>query len=155
MRRKRPAAFASIDLSVVVSCAVLALCAATGCAGAGGERTIDTGLVRVPLITVRTLERGRGSSPSFGDTVVVHVKARLPDGRTIIDTRAEGQAESFLMGRRDAIPGLELVVAEMHVGERCEARIPWQVAYGAAGTQVVPPRSDVTCEVELVQIRSR
>jgi len=118
------------------------------------EHQIDTGLQRVPPITVRTLEEGRGSSPKFGDTVVVHLRELLEDGHVLRDTRAEGRAESFAMGRQSAFPGLELVVAEMRVGERCEARIPWQVAYGDVGNGAIPSRANLVCEIELVQIRS-
>jgi FKBP-type peptidyl-prolyl cis-trans isomerase len=131
-------------------------CTVAGCrrGAADAERLIDTGLARVPLIAVRPLASGDGPRPRFGEMVHLNLVTRLPDGTTVRDTRADGELESFPMGRRATIQGLELVVSEMRVGDRMEARIPWQVAYGAAGAEGIPSRSDLICDVELVEIRS-
>ena len=64
-----------------------------------------------------------------------------------------GQELKFILGKRQLIEGLELVVAEMSVGQRVEARIPHHLAYGVKGyPPVIPPRATLVYRVELMSV---
>jgi hypothetical protein len=63
------------------------------------------------------------------------------------------------VGRGGVIDGWNLGIPTvggcegMRLGEKRRLLIPWRLAYGAAGGQGIPPRSNLIFEVELVAIR--
>lgn len=71
-----------------------------------------------------------------GDTVHVHYTGRLEDG-TVFDSSSGREPLQFTLGEGQVIPGFEQAVDGMSVGEKTEARIPPDRAYGDRSEQLV------------------
>lgn len=99
------------------------------------------------------LEEGSGAQPVQGDTVRVHYTGMLEDG-TVFDSSVErGEPIEFPLGAGFVIPGWDIGVAEMHVGEKAILTIPAALGYGPQGSPpTIPPNAILIFEVELVEI---
>ncbi|UCC26342.1 MAG: FKBP-type peptidyl-prolyl cis-trans isomerase [Gemmatimonadales bacterium] len=95
-------------------------------------------------VYVQTTQEGEGLSVTEGDVTVAYT-LWLPDG-TEVDSGELG----FTFGANQVIPGFELGVSGMRVGEIRKIVIPSELAYGSRGTSRVPPHSVLVFEVELI-----
>ena len=100
-------------------------------------------------VDVETLQAGEGDRPTADDVVLVNYKGMLADG-TVFD---EGQQTPMPVG--DLIPGFTKGLLEMQRGGKYRLTIPSDLAYGPEGAGPIPPDSDLTFEVELLDFRSR
>lgn len=76
------------------------------------------------------------SKAKHGDTVLVHYTGRLDDG-TVFDSSDGREPLEFTIGEGQVIPGFEQAVDGLSVGEKKEARIPPEKAYGPRSDQLV------------------
>ncbi|MEM9773744.1 MAG: FKBP-type peptidyl-prolyl cis-trans isomerase [Chloroflexota bacterium] len=98
------------------------------------------------------IEEGDGPQPEEGQTVRVHYTGTLEDG-TVFDSSEGRDPLEFPLGAGFVIPGWELGIARMNVGEKAVLTIPSALAYGAQGSPpAIPPNSTLIFEVELVEI---
>jgi len=95
------------------------------------------------------LVEGAGRAAVAGDRVTVHYHGWLEDG-TVFDSSDE--PFSFRLGAGDVIPGWELGVVGMRVGEIRRLWIPAELAYGSEGVEGIPPDSNLFFDVELVAL---
>jgi peptidylprolyl isomerase len=110
---------------------------------------------RIPTLQVETadLKEGSGDLVKLGATVTAHYRGTLKDG-TVFDSSYDrkkplemaltpgGLIEGWLRG----IPG-------MRVGGVRVLRIPSDLGYGKHGTPRIPPNSELTFEVELLDVK--
>lgn len=93
-----------------------------------------------------------GRSPTRADSVVVHYHGTLPSG-TVFDSSVErGQPATFGVGQ--VIPGWTEALQLMKPGDKWMLYIPFNLAYGGKSMGKIPPYSDLTFQVELLQIIS-
>ena len=85
-----------------------------------------------------------------GSTVSVHYTGQLTNGQTFDSSLTRGQPFQFVLGAGQVIRGWDVVVASMNVGEKCQAVIPSELAYGARGVGPIPPNSTLVFEIELL-----
>ena len=71
-----------------------------------------------------------------GDTVKVHYTGTLEDG-TVFDSSADHKPLEFTIGAGQVIPGFDLAVLDMAIGEVKVSVIPAEEAYGAHSTELV------------------
>jgi FKBP-type peptidyl-prolyl cis-trans isomerase FklB len=50
------------------------------------------------------------------------------------------------------LPGLAEAITSLPVGTKCKVYLPWQKAYGARGSNKVPPYSALVYDIELMKI---
>jgi FKBP-type peptidyl-prolyl cis-trans isomerase len=100
----------------------------------------------------KVLKAGEGNKPTSDDTVAVHYRAKLVDGKYFASTANKQQAPA-IMPVHKLIPGWREAMQLMPVGSRWEIVIPPQLAYGerALGRKV-GPNSTLIFEVELMSI---
>ncbi len=119
--------------------------AAAAAAKEPGATVTASGLV------YRSLTEGTGASPAATDTVKVHYRGTLPDGKEFDSSYKRGEAASFPLNR--VIPCWTEGVQRMKVGGKARLTCPSAIAYGERGAgSVIPPHATLHFEVELVDI---
>jgi FKBP-type peptidyl-prolyl cis-trans isomerase FkpA len=130
--------------SAALACALLAAAALVP-AHALEATTTSSGLV------YQSLKDGDGPQPVTTDTVKVHYRGTLPDGREFDSSYRRGQPAEFPLNR--VIPCWTEGVARMKVGGKAKLTCPPAIAYGSRGAGgVIPPNATLHFEVELLGI---
>lgn len=102
-------------------------------------------------IVITTLKAGTGDSPKSKDTVKVHYRGTLADGKEFDSSYKRGQPTSFPLNR--VIPCWTEGVQTMKVGGKVKLACPSNLAYGPRGIPgTIPPDSPLVFEVELLEI---
>lgn len=115
-------------------------------AGPSGTENLPGGIV------VKHLTVGKGRNPSATDTVEVHYRGTLADGKEFDSSYKRGQTATFPLNR--VIPCWTQGMQRLAVGGKAVLTCPPAVAYGERGAGgVVPPNATLTFEVELVSIK--
>jgi len=113
-----------------------------------GAVTTESGLV------YRALTEGKGASPSATDTVRVHYRGTLPDGKEFDSSYSRGQPAEFPLNR--VIKCWTEGVQKLKVGGKAKLTCPPGIAYGERGAgSVIPPNATLLFEVELLGIVGR
>lgn len=92
----------------------------------------------------------KGPKPNETDSVLIHYKGTLPDGRVFENTFVSNQPIKTTPAT--LIPGLNEVLQLMPVGSRWQVFIPSSLAYGEKGNNQIPPNSALLILVELLEI---
>jgi len=117
------------------------------------DKQIESGMDGVPAIEVEFITSGNGQKPIRGDQLSVHYVGTYPDGRPFDSSRERASPFGFKLGAGMVIKGWDLIGAEMCVGDRWSATIPYQLAYGAQGHPAgIPPKQDLVFDMELLDI---
>ena len=102
-------------------------------------------------ITITTLRAGSGASPASTQTVKVHYRGVLENGKEFDSSYARGQATSFPLNR--VIPCWTEGVQAMKVGGKAKLVCPPNLAYGSRGIPgTIPPGATLVFEIELLEI---
>jgi FKBP-type peptidyl-prolyl cis-trans isomerase FkpA len=101
-------------------------------------------------IVITTLKDGTGVSPKSSDTVKVHYRGVLNNGKEFDSSYGRGQPATFPLNR--VIPCWTEGVQTMKVGGKAKLVCPPNLAYGSRGVPGIPPDSTLTFEVELLEI---
>ncbi len=97
------------------------------------------------LVAVKTVQAGEGASPGMGDVAIINYKGTLKDG-TVFDEQQ--QAPLPLQG---VVPGFTKALMQMQVGGKYHVKIPAKLGYGDHQVGPIPPNSDLTFDIELLQ----
>lgn len=99
----------------------------------------------------KVLSAGTGKMPTAASNVTVHYTGKLIDG-TVFDSSVE-RGEPATFGVSQVISGWTEALQLMHVGDKWELYIPYELGYGdrGAGAQI-PPFSTLIFEVELISV---
>ncbi len=112
---------------------------------AKAERKTATG------IGITTLQTGNGEQPKASDTVKVHYRGTLTDGKEFDSSYKRGQPATFPLQR--VIGCWTEGVQTMKVGEKARLVCPPNLAYGSRGVPgTIPPDATLVFEVELLGI---
>jgi FKBP-type peptidyl-prolyl cis-trans isomerase FkpA len=150
--------------ATAIACATLLACSTLPSAWAQSASAVDpaaAAAAKEPGATVtasglvyRVLTEGTGASPAATDTVKVHYRGTLPDGKEFDSSYKRGEAASFPLNR--VIPCWTEGVQRMKVGGKARLTCPPAIAYGERGAgAVIPPNATLHFEVELVEIAKR
>ena len=100
---------------------------------------------------IRTFGTGN-ATPRSGQEVTVNYEGRLLlDGKKFDSSYDKKRPFTFMTGVGRVIPGWDVMIQEMKLGEKRTVIIPWWLAYGAAGRPpVIPPKASLVFEIELL-----
>ena len=101
-------------------------------------------------IGVTTLKEGSGANPKASDTVKVHYRGTLLDGKEFDSSHKRGQPATFPLTR--VIPCWTEGVQKIKVGGMAKLVCPPELAYGNRDVPGIPPGSTLVFEVELLEI---
>lgn len=108
-------------------------------------KTLDGGL------SYAITQQGSGDQLSLGDKLTLHYIGKLKMSGKVVDNSYErNQPFSFILGSKDVIPGWNMGIQGMKVGEKRQLDIPSTLGYGSKNLGVIPPNSDLLYEVELL-----
>jgi FKBP-type peptidyl-prolyl cis-trans isomerase FklB len=99
------------------------------------------------------IQPSKGPKPQETDTVLIHYKGTLPDGRVFENTFVSNTP--VITTPATLIPGLNEVLQLMAVGSRWQVFIPASMAYAEKGNNQIPPNSALLILVELLEIRGK
>jgi len=100
------------------------------------------------------LTAGTGVKPQATDSVLVHYKGTLLNGKQFDSSYDRGEPISFPLNR--VIPGWTEGVQLMPAGSKYKFFIPYNLAYGERGAgQDIPPYSTLIFEVELLKVNGK
>lgn len=113
--------------------------------------TLDGATVTASGLQYLELVSGTGAAPQAGDIISMHYIASLPDGTELANTYTSGEQPIITVwGRERLLPGWEEGIGLMNVGDKSKFVIPPDLAFGEAGSGVVPANSQVVIEMELL-----
>nr|WP_321222761.1 peptidylprolyl isomerase [uncultured Psychroserpens sp.] len=116
------------------------------------------------------LKEGTSAKPRAGDSVKVYYEGYFTDGRLFDSDRVEIAEKYGMFNQRRAdanaygptkmlvspnaamIPGFREALSTLKVGEKAFFYLPSHLAYGERGNRGIPPNTDLTFIVELVDI---
>lgn len=102
-------------------------------------------------ILIKMQKEGSGASPKASDTVKVHYRGTLADGKEFDSSYKRGEPTAFPLNR--VIPCWTEGIQKLKVGGKAVLVCPPELAYGSRGAGgVIPPNSTLTFEVELLDI---
>jgi FKBP-type peptidyl-prolyl cis-trans isomerase FkpA len=116
----------------------------------------EEGAVVTPSgLVYRSLKDGDGASPTASDTVKVHYRGTMPDGREFDSSYKRNAPAQFPLG--GVIKCWTEGVQKMKVGGKAKLTCPPAIAYGerGAGGGLIPPNATLLFEVELLEIAKR
>ena len=112
----------------------------------GAPVTTPSGLI------YQSLKDGTGASPAASDTVKVHYRGTLQDGKEFDSSYKRGEPIEFPLS--GVIPCWTEGVQKMKPGGKAKLTCPPAIAYGARGAGgVIPPNATLNFEVELISIK--
>ncbi len=95
---------------------------------------------------------GTGREVTKGDAVKVHYTGRLMNGKQF-DSSVGKDPFEFTIGAGGVIKGWDEGVVGMRVGGKRKLTVPWQLAYGEAGSgDNIPSRAALMFDIELLEI---
>ncbi len=100
----------------------------------------------------QVLTQGKGAKPQPTDTVRVHYKGTLLDGKTFDSSYDRNEPATFPLNQ--VVPGWQEGIAMMPVGSKYKFWIPSKLGYGDKGTPggPIPPNATLVFEVQLLDI---
>ena len=104
-------------------------------------------------LKIVVLKEGTGAAAQKGQKVSVAYTGKLTDGKIFDSSIPRGQPFVLTLGAGEVIPGWEVGILGMKVGEKRDLTIPPELAYGKDGFPgVIPGGATLIFEVELLAI---
>ena len=99
----------------------------------------------------RVVEEKMGTKPGMFDTVKIHQRALLLDGKILEDTYRQNKPDEVKL--EELIEGLQEGLQMMSVGSRYKFWVPAELAWGKKGTgSKIPPNAVLSFDIRLVEI---
>ena len=123
-------------------------------APAPGAMKVGTTITTSSGLVFKLMKVGNGAKPAATDTVKVHYRGTLQDGKEFDSSHSRGSPAEFPLNRviKCWTEGLQL----LQVGGSAKLTCPPAIAYGERGAgSVIPPNATLNFEVELLGINGR
>jgi len=99
------------------------------------------------------VEDKNGTNPGISDTIIIHQRALLLDGKILIDTYRLNKPDEVIIS--ELIEGLQEGLQLMSVGSRYKFWVPAELAWGRKGSgNKIPPNAVLFFDIRLVDVLS-
>ncbi len=117
------------------------------------ENKTKPGIKTTPSgVQYAVIQAGSGERPTLNDTVVVHYKGTLINGKEFDSSYSRGEPATFPVN--GVIQGWQEVLQKMKVGAKWRAYIPASLAYGEHGAPPsIGPNETLIFDIELLDIK--
>lgn len=112
-----------------------------------GTTELDGGL------KIYTVKKGKGTALQEGQFVTVHYTGFLENGKIFDSSVERDDPINIQLGKQQVIPGWEMALKHMRVGDKARIVIPPELAYGPQGRGQIPPNATLTFDVEIVDTK--
>lgn len=139
-------------IGALIGCLAVAAVALGGCGGKGG--TTNQWVTTASGLQYQDVLAGNGVTARSGNTVTVHLKGWLSNGRMIMNTISEGSPIEFSLGDTAVLPAWNEALRTMRVGGVRKLIVPPHLGYGSEGKDDVgiPGNSTLIYELSLVNV---
>lgn len=126
-------------------------------AEADGKKFLEENAKKSGVVTeknglqYKVLTKGTGAIPKETDMIRFHIVGKFIDGETFQSTRDMANAPEVPLSQLQ-MKGLHEAFSKMSVGSKWEIYVPYELAYGTEENGVIPPKSAVVFEIELLDI---
>lgn len=100
----------------------------------------------------RTAGDGSGPAPTVEDDITIHYTGSFTDGEVFDSSVERGEPATFPLSR--LIPGWQIAIPYMGVGDTAEIVIPAESAYGLEGRGPIPGGATLLFTIEMIGIPS-
>lgn len=101
----------------------------------------------------KVIKQGTGKKPTLEDSVTVHYKGTLLNGKEFDSSYNRGDGKPVSIALNHVIKGWQDAVTMMPVGSKWEIYVPPELAYGDRGNgPVITPYSTLIFDIELISI---
>jgi FKBP-type peptidyl-prolyl cis-trans isomerase FkpA len=112
------------------------------------DKTLPSG------VALKWTASGSGEKPLATDTVQVHYRGTLPDGKEFDSSFKRGEPASFPLNR--VVPCWTQALQEMKVGDTADLTCPPATAHGERGIPgVIPGNTTLKFQVQLLAVRKK
>jgi FKBP-type peptidyl-prolyl cis-trans isomerase FklB len=99
----------------------------------------------------KILKNGTGRTPKPSDSVTVHYRGNLIDGKEFDSSYDRGKPTILSLG--GMMKGWQEALTRMQTGSKWQIFVPSDLAYGKRQSSRIPPNSALVFEIELLDIR--
>ncbi len=146
--RPRPLALAATVATALLATVAFHTDAQSADAAPPAEKALPSG------VTLKWTAKGSGAAPAATDTVQVHYRGTLPDGKEFDSSFKRGEPASFPLNR--VVPCWTQALQAMKVGDTADVTCPPATAYGERGIPgVIPPNSTLKFQVQLLAVQGK
>jgi FKBP-type peptidyl-prolyl cis-trans isomerase FkpA len=119
-----------------------------------GAPTLPADKILPSGVALKWTAAGNGASPQATDTVQVHYRGTLLDGKEFDSSFKRGEPASFPLNR--VVPCWTQALQQMKVGDTADVTCPPATAYGERGIPgVIPGNSTLKFQVQLLAVKGK
>lgn len=116
------------------------------------ENNLNDNIV-VDGLSYRIIQEGNGVRPTNNSKVKVHYIGKLIDGTVFDSSYDRNQPFEFVLGKGGVLPGWDLAVSMMSLGEVSEFVMSQELVYKDYSLGVIKPYSNLIYQIELIEIK--
>ncbi|HDS1737672.1 FKBP-type peptidyl-prolyl cis-trans isomerase [Pseudomonas sp. BP8] len=106
-------------------------------------------------LQVIDLQEGDGKAVVKGALITTQYTGWLADGSEFDSSWSRGKPFQCVIGSGRVIKGWDQGLMGMRVGGKRRLQVPAELAYGERSVGAIPPHSDLTFEIELLEVLTR
>jgi len=106
-------------------------------------------------LQVIDLQEGDGKAVVKGALITTQYRGTLADGSEFDSSWARGKPFQCVIGTGRVIKGWDQGLMGMRVGGKRKLQVPAHLGYGERSVGAIPPNSDLTFEIELLEVLTR
>ncbi|MFV3406058.1 MULTISPECIES: FKBP-type peptidyl-prolyl cis-trans isomerase [Pseudomonas] len=104
---------------------------------------------------ITDLQEGDGKAVVKGALITTQYTGWLADGSEFDSSWSRGKPFQCVIGTGRVIKGWDQGLMGMRVGGKRRLQVPAQLGYGERSVGSIPPNSDLTFEIELLEVLTR